>query len=211
MADLSLETAVCEKHGYTLIVGLDEAGRGALAGPVVAGAVILPLDKPEKLALLHEVNDSKKITARKREAFYELITSHALAFGVGAASAGEIDAVGIVPATRQAMRLALAQLSVVPEYLLIDGRIRLTAVNVPQDSIVRGDSLSLSIASASILAKVTRDRLMMSLAETEGYAAYGWAQNKGYGTAVHVAALRDHGPSDVHRHSFAPIRQTLFE
>ncbi len=208
MADLTFETAVCEKHGHTLIAGLDEAGRGALAGPVVAGAVILPLDNPEKLTLLQEVNDSKQLTARQREAFYDLITAHTLAWGVGAVDATEIDAMGIVPATRQAMGLALANLAVTPAYLLIDGRLNLKAVHLPQQAIVRGDSLSLSIAAASIIAKVTRDRLMVALGEH--YPLYGLARHKGYGTAVHLAALIQHGPTPIHRHSFAPIRQNLF-
>ena len=207
VADLAFETAVQTKHGHTHIAGLDEAGRGALAGPVVAAAVLLPLDKPEKLALLRDVNDSKQVTARKREAFYDLITAHALAFGVGAVAASEIDEIGIVPSTRRAMQLALAQLPVTPDYLLIDGRIRLAAVNLPQVSIIRGDSLSLSIAAASILAKVTRDRLMVTLSAS--YPLYGLERHKGYGTAVHLSALSEHGPSRIHRHTFAPIRQSL--
>lgn len=207
MADLTVETAVREKHGHTLIAGLDEAGRGALAGPVVAGAVILPLDNPEKLAILHEVNDSKQLTTRQRETFYDLITTHALAWGVGAVSAADIDAVGILPATRQAMGLAVTSLAVPPTYLLIDGRIQLKAVHLPQQTIVRGDSLSLSIAAASIIAKVTRDRMM--IAWGEHYPQYGLARHKGYGTAVHLTALTQHGPTPIHRHSFAPIRQKI--
>ena len=208
MADLTVETAVREQHGHTLIAGLDEAGRGALAGPVVAGAVILPLDNPKKLAVLREVNDSKQLTAGKRETFYDLITAHALAWGAGAVSAAEIDAMGIVPATRQAMRLALAELALTPTYLLIDGRIKLSTVNLPQQSIIRGDSLSLSIAAASIIAKVTRDRFMIELGAH--YPQYSLARHKGYGTAVHLAAITQHGPTPIHRHSFAPIRQELF-
>jgi ribonuclease HII len=207
MADLSRETILQTSEGHQLIAGIDEAGRGAWAGPVVAGAVILPLAVPEHLAQLAEVNDSKQVTARQRERFYELIATYALAWGVGVVPAEVIDAEGIMAATRQAMGLAVAQLSPAPTYLLLDGRVRLTAVNLPQESIIRGDSLSLSIAAASIMAKVTRDHLMVAL---DGeYPGYGLGQHKGYGTAVHLHALQTHGPTPMHRYSFAPLRGGL--
>lgn len=207
MANLSFEIKLQTTQNIHLIAGLDEAGRGALAGPVVAGAVILPLHHPEKLAILAQVNDSKQLTAKQRDRFYELVTQYALAYGVGSVSAAEIDRHGIIAATKQAMRLALDQLEPQPEYLFIDGRIRLTTIPLPQQAIIRGDSLSLSIAAASILAKVSRDRHMIALAAD--YPHYGFEKHKGYGTAQHTAAITAHGPTAVHRHTFAPIRNTL--
>lgn len=205
MADLAYEGQVRQK-GFGLIAGLDEAGRGALAGPVVAGAVILPLDDAEALTILREVNDSKQLTAKQRTHFFGLITEHALAYGVGIVGAEVIDEIGILPATRQAMVTAVAQLNPAPDYLLIDGRLRLkTQSNIPQQAIIRGDSLSLSIASASIIAKVTRDQLMVDFDRV--YPQYHFAQHKGYGTAMHQQAIAQHGPCPIHRHSFAPIRQ----
>jgi ribonuclease HII len=206
MATLALETAVSQQHQFTHIAGLDEAGRGALAGPVVAAAVILPLNDSIETLLLG-VNDSKQLTAKKREALFDLIIEHALAYGIGQQPAAVIDAIGILPANKLAMQTAVTQLTPTPEFLLIDGRIRLPQLNIPQQPIVRGDSQSLSIAAASILAKVTRDQLMVQL---DGhYPHYGFAQHKGYGTALHRAAIARFGPCPQHRHSFAPIRQPL--
>ena len=209
MANLEIETAVCQTHNVHTIAGLDEAGRGALAGPVVAAAVILPLHDAAALARLADVEDSKRLTPTRREQFYALITAHALAYGIGEASSRFIDEHGIIAATKQAMKAAAAQLTPQPDYLLIDGRIRLATLTTPQQAIVRGDSRSLSIAAASILAKVTRDRLMVGL---DGrYPRYGFAQHKGYGTALHRTALIRHGPCPQHRFSFAPIRPTLIK
>ncbi|MAT96768.1 MAG: ribonuclease HII [Anaerolineaceae bacterium] len=206
MANLALETAVSQQHQFTHIAGIDEAGRGALAGPVVAAAVILPLnDKTE--TLLKGVNDSKQLSAKKRETLFDLIVEHALAYGIGQQPASVIDEIGILPANKLAMCTAVSQLSPTPQFLLIDGRIRLPQINIPQQSIVRGDSQSLSIAAASILAKVTRDRFMCEL---DGqFPHYGFAQHKGYGTVQHRSAIAQHGPCTQHRHSFAPIRQPL--
>ena len=207
MANLALETAVSQQHSFTLIAGIDEAGRGALAGPVVAAAVILPL-KDQVETLLDGVNDSKQLTAKRRESLFDLICQHALAYGIGQQPASVIDEIGILPANRLAMGTAVSQLTPAPQFLLIDGRIRLPQLNTPQKSIVRGDSKSLSIAAASILAKVTRDRLMCEL---DGqFPHYGFAQHKGYGTELHRAAITQHGPCPQHRHSFAPIRRPLF-
>ena len=207
MPTLELEEAASAEIGSRLIAGLDEAGRGAIAGPVVAGAVILPLDRPRELACLAGVDDSKKLSPKKREKLYDLIVELTLAYGVGCASAGEIDRYGIISATILAMRRAAALLTPQPEYLLIDGRIRLREPALPQQSIIRGDARSQSIAAASILAKVTRDRLMR---DHQGrYPVYGFARHKGYCTAIHVQALSEHGPCPLHRRSFAPIRQTL--
>lgn len=206
MASLVLETAVSQKHLVTHIAGIDEAGRGALAGPVVAAAVILPhTDTIE--SLLRGVNDSKQLSAKKRETLFDVIIKHALTYGIGQQPAVVIDEIGILPANKLAMQTAVAQLNPTPQFLLIDGRIRLPQLNIPQQAIVRGDSQSLSIAAASILAKVTRDRLMIEL-ECQ-FPRYGFAQHKGYGTQQHRDAIVQYGPCPQHRHSFAPIRRQL--
>ena len=207
MASLELEHQVRSKWGCTLIAGLDEAGRGAIAGPVVAAAVILPLDQPNKLRLLRQVNDSKQLSPSVREELFDLIVEHALAYGIGSTPANDIDSVGIIPANAQAMLKAVSMLNPEPEFLLIDGRMRLRNTILPQQSIIRGDSKSLSIAAASILAKVSRDRHMVAL-ERE-YSHYHFAAHKGYCTARHREALNRFGPCPVHRYSFAPIRRTL--
>lgn len=204
MADLSLEKEIINSEQTHLIAGLDEAGRGALAGPVVAAAVILPLHSPDKLAILQEVNDSKQLSAAKREAFYELIVANALSWGVQATPADVIDKIGILPATRQAMRGSLDQLTPPADYLLIDGRIRLKTIPTRQRSVVRGDGISLSIAAASIIAKVTRDRLMVTHAQH--HPAYKFEQHKGYGTQFHRDTIAQIGPCDIHRYSFEPIK-----
>ena len=191
-------------QGYCRVAGLDEAGRGAWAGPVVAAAVILPPDETGWRQRLAGVRDSKMLTAAQREALLEAIQEHALALGTGAVSPAEIDAWGIVPATRKAMALALQALSPAADYLLID-YLPLPDVSLPQHSLPKGDVQVLSIAAASIVAKVSRDRLMVEL---EGrFPGYGFARHKGYGTAQHQAALAALGPSAIHRLSFAPLRR----
>ncbi len=204
---LELEAAIRKSTTISKIAGLDEAGRGAIAGPVVAAAVILPLDNPENLIHLDAVNDSKKLSAKQREALFDLIIQYALAFGVGIVSAEDIDSNGILPSTRQAMQQAVKQLKPTAQFLMIDGRIKLRPLLLPQQSFIRGDGRSLTIAAASILAKVSRDRIMLSL--DQRYPDYGFAQHKGYCTQKHVAALQNHGPSPVHRYSFAPLRKQL--
>lgn len=207
MPSLQFEKKVRKDTGETCIAGLDEAGRGALAGPVVAAAVILPLDAPQRLEQLIEVNDSKQLAPRKRERLYSLIIANALSFGIGSTPAADVDEMGIIPATKQAMLLALDQLDPAAGYLLIDGRIRLKSIPLPQQSIIRGDGKSLSIAAASILAKVTRDRIMVEL---DGrYPQYGFARHKGYGTEFHRDAISRLGPISEHRMSFSPLRKTL--
>jgi ribonuclease HII len=190
--------------GYRLMAGIDEAGRGAWAGPVVAAAVILPVDRPDLLPLLKGVNDSKKLTARQREKLCPQIESLVVAAGVGAASAAEIDRLGIVPATRLAMLRAVAGLDPAPEALLIDAVDLTGLVPLPQHALFYGDAISLSIAAASILAKLNRDRLMARL--EAHYPGYGFARHKGYGTPAHRAALARLGASDIHRQSFAPVK-----
>ncbi|MEW5988605.1 MAG: ribonuclease HII [Chloroflexota bacterium] len=201
MPHLSYELAVCQQRGLRYVAGVDEAGRGALAGPVVAAAVILPLDQPDLLVRLGGVRDSKQLTPSQREQLYPLIVQCALAHGIGSRTAAEIDQLGIVRANQQAMGAAVSQLRPAAETLLIDGPHPLPACPLPQQAIVKGDSLSLSIAAASILAKVTRDRLMVALAAE--YPQYGFERHKGYGTAAHRAALTQYGPCPFHRRSFA--------
>lgn len=192
--------------GYGLVAGLDEAGRGAWAGPVVAAAVIFP-HFPEIPPALYDVRDSKLLTPHQRERCYEAILAYALAWAVGRSSAEEIDEYGIAPATRLAMMRAVAGLSLTPRFLLIDA-MRLEMLNIPQRSLIKGDRQCLTIAAASILAKVTRDHEMVLL--DAALPQYGFAQHKGYGTPQHRAALRVWGPSTEHRHSFAPLRSRLF-
>ncbi len=191
--------------GYGLVAGLDEAGRGAWAGPVVAAAVIFPRFE-EIPPALYDVRDSKLLSPHQREHCYEAILRYALAWAVGRSSPQEIDQYGIAPATRLAMMRAVAGLSVSPRFLLIDA-MRLEMLNIPQRSLIKGDRQCLTIAAASILAKVTRDREMVAL--DAALPQYGFAQHKGYGTPQHRAALRTWGPSPEHRRSFAPLRSRL--
>jgi ribonuclease HII len=184
------------------VAGLDEAGRGCWAGPVVAAAVVFPPTVLAQPAMLDGINDSKALTANQREVAYALIHSLALGVGVGCVPAYLIDAYGIVPATRLAMTIALLSLPCLPQALLIDA-LPLPAIPMPQTVLIRGDSRSLSIAAASIIAKVTRDRLMQT-AET-AYPGYGFAAHKGYGTATHHQALLRLGPCALHRHTFQPL------
>ncbi len=190
-------------QGYHAIAGLDEAGRGCLAGPVVAAAVILPLDE-EHLPCFVGVRDSKQMTAQQRERLYTVIMQEALAVGVGIGSVELIDERNILQATKHAMRSALTQLALAPDALLLDALL-LPDIPLPQRSIIKGDARCLSIAAASIIAKVTRDHLMLELHER--YPAYGFARHKGYGTEVHLAALQAHGATPHHRRSFAPVRE----
>ncbi len=196
------------KSGCQRIIGLDEAGRGTWAGPVAAGAVCLPIERRDLQKLLIGVRDSKQMTARQRVALAEKIKEVALAWGVGSASAAEIDDLGIVPATKLAMRRALETTQLQPDCLLLDS-LAWPEMNIPQICIVKGDSHSLTIAAASVLAKVWRDEQMHTLAQQ--YPDYGFAQHKGYGTPAHLAALHAHGPSPIHRMSFAPLRKLAGE
>lgn len=177
-----------------LICGVDEAGRGPLAGPVCATAVILPRDLQ-----IPGLTDSKKLTDKKRRELFPVIQEQAVAYGIGLASEQEIDEINILQATFLAMRRALDQLSVRPDLALIDGN-RETDFGLPVKTVVKGDSLSANIAAASILAKVTRDNIMIQLSEQ--YPEYGFEIHKGYGTKAHYAALTEHGASPVHRRSF---------
>lgn len=178
--------------GY--ICGIDEVGRGPLAGPVVAGAVILP----EDCQILY-LNDSKKLSEKKREELYEIIMEQAIAVGIGYASHTRIDEINILQATYEAMREAISKLSVRPQILLNDA-VTIPMVEIPQVPIIKGDAKSVSIAAASIVAKVTRDRLMVKYSEL--MPEYGFASNKGYGSQEHIEALKKYGPSPIHRKTF---------
>jgi len=191
-------------QGYQRIAGVDEAGRGALAGPVVAAAVILPshLDAP----WLREVRDSKQLPPVQREVLFHRIHEVAISVGIGLTPHYLIDEKGIVKATRLAMKLAVEQLSPPPQSLLID-YMRLPGVRLPQKGIVDGDSLCMSIACASIIAKVARDRLMVEFDKI--YPGYGLAQHKGYGTREHLVCLARLGPCPIHRQSFQPVKDII--
>ncbi len=182
------------EQGYTAVCGVDEAGRGPLAGPVCAAAVILPAG-----LVIEGVNDSKKLSEKKREELFPVICEKALAYGIGWADEREIDEINILQATYRAMKRAVEALPLTADYALIDGN-RMPPLAIPGTTIVKGDALSMSIAAASILAKVSRDRVMVQFSRE--YPQYGFEQHKGYGTAAHVQALREYGPCPLHRQSF---------
>jgi len=200
--NLSLEAQLWAR-GRVRVAGIDEAGRGAWAGPVVAAVVVLPSHLPNLPELLEPVRDSKLLTPQARDRCYDLIVEHALDYGVGYTLASEIDRIGIAPATRQAMCQAVAALAQTPDYLLLD-YVTLPSLTIPQHAMPKGDLYCLSIAAASIIAKVTRDRWMIEL--DKALPGYGLAQHKGYGTERHRAALHTLGPTCEHRHTFEPIR-----
>ncbi len=197
-------------RGFRAVAGLDEAGRGAWAGPVVAGAVVLSLERPDLLVALDGVRDSKLCSPDERDVLYLAVWEAARATAVGVVSAQEIDELNIVRATQLAMTRALEALPVRPEGLLIDGRrMSLPGVGLPQRSLAAGELASLSIAAASIIAKVTRDQMMIEL---DGeYPGYGFARHKGYGTPEHIRALSERGPCPAHRRSFAPVQLSLMD
>jgi ribonuclease HII len=193
-----------KSQGYELIAGIDEVGRGALAGPVVASAVILP--RPANLTWLGLVRDSKELTSRQRESLFDLINREAVAVGIGVVPSQVIDSVNILKATKLAMMQAVEKLPRQPNFLIID-RVTLSQCPIPQRGITRGDKLCLSIACASIVAKVTRDRMMEEFDQI--YPGYGFARHKGYGTGIHMSCLRKLGPSPIHRLYFAPVRNLI--
>lgn len=181
--------------GYNLIAGIDEAGRGPLAGPVVAAAVILPKD-----CLIEGVNDSKKLSEKKREKLYDEITKNAISWGVGIIDNEIIDEINILNATRRAMKIAIEMLKQKPDYILIDAEKRVDTGNIPYLPIIKGDALSISIAAASIIAKVTRDRLMYEYDKV--FPIYNFAKHKGYGTRIHTDCIRENGICSIHRKTF---------
>jgi ribonuclease HII len=198
------EEASLFEQGYSLVAGLDEVGRGPLAGPVAAGVAVLPSNLEGQWVGL--IRDSKQMTPVQRERALPFIQDAALALGVGMSTSQEIDDLGIVQATRLAMARALDSLPLLPQYLLLDA-FPLPGVAIPQKAIIRGDALCLSIAAASIVAKVTRDRLMVE--QDVMFPGYGFARHKGYGTKEHIRSLMRLGPCAIHRRSFAPIKHLV--
>jgi ribonuclease HII len=202
MPDFSHEMSL-HAQGCLPVAGIDEAGRGPLAGPVVAAAVILPVDF---VAL--GLDDSKKLSAARRDRWFEVLTTDPrIQLGIGSASVAEIDQLNILRATHLAMRRAVEALPIPPAHCLVDG-LPVQGLPVPHTALVKGDSLSLSISAASIVAKVTRDRIMAELHEK--FPQFGFAKNQGYGTKAHLEALSTHGPCMHHRFSFAPVAQCTF-
>lgn len=177
------------------ICGIDEAGRGPLAGPVVVGAVILPEE-----SFIEGVNDSKKISEKKRERIYEQIIAEAISYGVGIVDQKTIDEINILNATKLGVKLALEQMKIKPDLILVDALNNMDTLGIPFKSVIKGDAKHYSIAAASIIAKVTRDRIMQEWDEL--YPVYGFAKHKGYGTAAHIQAIKENGPCILHRQSF---------
>ena len=200
-ADMLLFEGFGYRQGFQAIAGIDEAGRGPLAGPVVAAAVVLPRNH-----VIPGVDDSKKLTAARRDALYDRIMTEALAVGVGVSDSQTVDRINILQATLRAMETAVRSLSIVPDYLLIDG-ISKTLLHIPQKTVKQGDGRSLSIAAASIIAKVTRDRMMAEY--DRQYSGYGFADHKGYGSAAHLAAIALLGPCPIHRVTFRGVREHI--
>jgi len=190
--------------GVSTIAGIDEAGRGALAGPVVAAAVILP----EKFRH-RRLNDSKQLLPERREEIYqELISNNSISWAVGIVDSVEIDAINILRASHKAMRIAIGALNLTPEHVLIDG-LPVFPFPIPQTAIIDGDCYSLSIAAASVIAKVTRDAIMRDFCAR--FPQYCFSQHKGYGTELHLIKLHEHGPCSIHRRSFEPVAQPIFD
>jgi len=181
--------------GIEYICGIDEAGRGPLAGPVVVAAVIMPKD-----SMLEHVNDSKKVTPKRREVLYEQITNEAIAWGVGIIDHETIDKINILEATKLGLTTALKDLKVKPNLILVDALKDINTLGIPYKSIIKGDAKEYSIACASIIAKVTRDRIMQKFDKI--YPEYGFEKHKGYGTADHIKAIKQYGPCDIHRKTF---------
>ena len=198
------EERALQARGYKFIAGVDEVGRGALMGPVVAAAVILPLKLKGRWC--HKVRDSKQLSPAVRGSLYQYIREKAVTTAIGTVAPEEIDTMGIVRATRLAMKLAIEKLVPEPQFLLID-YFRLSELTIPQKGITYGDSLCFSIACASIVAKVYRDRMVSEMDDI--YPGYRFARNKGYGTREHLDYLQSRGPCPVHRHSFKPVKEAL--
>ena len=182
-------------EGYEFICGIDEAGRGPLAGPVVVASVIMPKD-----SMIEGVNDSKKVSEKKREKLYDLITTEAISYGVGIISQDEIDEINILNATKKGLTNSLKELSTKPDIILVDALREIDTLNIPYRSVIKGDAKIYSIACASIIAKVTRDRIIREWDKV--YPQYGFASHKGYGTAKHIAAIKEYGLCPLHRKSF---------
>ena len=183
------------KKGFQYICGIDEAGRGPLAGPVVVASVIMPTD-----SMIEGVNDSKKVSEKKREKIYEQILEEAISYGVAIIGQDEIDEINILNATKKGLTISLQELTQKPDLILVDALNGIDTMGIPYDSVIKGDAKCYSIAAASIIAKVTRDRIMREWDKT--YPEYGFEKHKGYGTAAHIAAIREYGLCPIHRRSF---------
>lgn len=186
------------QDGISSIAGVDEVGRGCLAGPVVAASVILPKD-----CTIKGINDSKKVPSKKRDELYDLILKEAVAYGIGVVSSEEIDQINILQASLKAMKIAVESLALKPQYLLIDGN-QPVDIAIPQRMIIKGDARSISVGAASIIAKVTRDRMMAEI-EKE-YPAFSFSIHKGYGTSLHLSEIKRNGPTKIHRMTFAGVK-----
>lgn len=195
LKELKKDEEKLHSNGVKLIAGIDEAGRGPLAGPVVVGIAIMPEN-----SMIEGVNDSKKVSEKKREKLYDLITQEAIAWNVGIADQNEIDEINILNATKLALTRAIDGLKIKPDLILVDALTNINTLGIPYKSIIKGDAKEYSIAAASILAKVTRDRMMREYDEI--YPQYGFSGHKGYGTEKHIAAIKEYGPCILHRKSF---------
>ena len=195
LKELKKDEEKLHSNGVKLIAGIDEAGRGPLAGPVVVGIAIMPEN-----SMIEGVNDSKKVSEKKREKLYDLITQEAIAWNVGIADQNEIDEINILNATKLALTRAIDGLKIKPDLILVDALTNINTLGIPYKSIIKVDAKEYSIAAASILAKVTRDRMMREYDEI--YPQYGFSGHKGYGTAKHIAAIKEYGPCILHRKSF---------
>ena len=183
------------KKGFKYICGIDEAGRGPLAGPVVVASVILPEN-----SMIEGINDSKKVSEKKREKLYDMIIEEAISYGVGIIGQDEIDEINILNATKKGLTMSLEELIQKPDIILVDALSKINTLGVPYESIIKGDAKCYSISAASIIAKVTRDRIMREWDKV--YPQYGFASHKGYGTSIHIKALKEYGPSPIHRKTF---------
>ena len=181
--------------GFEFICGIDEAGRGPLAGPVVVASVIMPAD-----SIIEGVNDSKKVSEKKREKLYDLILEEAISYGVGIIGQDEIDDINILNATKKGLTMSLKELDKKPDLIIVDALTHIDTLGIPYESIIKGDAKCYSIAAASIIAKVTRDRIMREWDKV--YPQYGFAKHKGYGTAAHIKAIKEYGPCPLHRKTF---------
>lgn len=181
--------------GYKYICGIDEAGRGPLAGPVVVASVIMPAN-----SIIEGVNDSKKVSEKKREKLYDLILEEAISYGVGIIGQDEIDEINILNATKKGLTMSLQELTQKPDLIIVDALTHIDTLGIPYESIIKGDAKCYSISAASIIAKVTRDRIMREWDKV--YPQYGFAQHKGYGTSAHINAIKEFGPCPLHRKSF---------
>lgn len=190
-----IENEIYEKEHVEYICGIDEAGRGPLAGPVVVASVIMPKD-----SMIEGVNDSKKVSEKKREKLYDIILEEAISYGIGIIYQDEIDEINILQATKKGVTTAIKQMDIKPDLILVDALTGIDTLNIPYQSIIKGDAKCYAISAASIIAKVTRDRIMREWDKI--YPQYGFSSHKGYGTAKHIAAIKEYGPCPLHRKSF---------